>query len=134
MSEKDYLVVIIMLERIFENNYHLHKDKLLGRSGKRGASKDVLYKSLLEHPVDDCQVFGLFALYMFVCVCVCVCTCIILYIYRHRYNKSHQFYQWPLLAFAVLTTGKDEKDEVFMTAITTSFQRHQEKIYRTPNL
>lgn len=64
MSAKDYVVVIIMLERIFKNNYHLHKDKLLRRSGKRGAPKDVLYKSLLEHPVDDCQVFGLFALYI----------------------------------------------------------------------
>lgn len=129
MSAKDYLVVIIiMLERIFENNYHLHKDKLLGRSGKRGAPKYVLYKSLLEHPVDDCQVFGLFALY------ICVVCLYVYYIYIYRHNKSHQFYQWPLLAFAVLTTGKDEKDEVFMTAITTSFQRHQEKIYRTPNL
>lgn len=62
----------------------------------------------------------------------------VLYIYiiyiGHKYNKSHQFYQWPLLAFAVLTTGKDEKDEVFMTAITTSFQRQQWKIYLLPNL
>jgi len=33
MSAEDYVVVIIILERIFENNYHLHKDKLLGRSG-----------------------------------------------------------------------------------------------------
>lgn len=130
MSAKDYVVAIIMLERIFENNYHLHKDKLLGRSGKRGAPKDVLYKSLLEHPVDDCQVFSLFALYI-----ICVCLHVYIYIlYKHRYNKSHQFYQWPLLAFAVLTTGKDEKDEVFMTAITTFFQRHKEKIYRIPNL
>lgn len=68
MSAEDYVVVIMMLERIFENNYHLHKDKLLGRLGKRGAPKDVLYKSLLEHPVDDCQVFGLFALYIYVCL------------------------------------------------------------------
>jgi len=117
-----------MLECIFEDNYHLHKDKLLGRLGKRSAPKDVLYKSLLEHPVDDCQVFGLFELYIYVCLHVYYI------LYRYKYNKSHQFYQWPLLAFVVLTTGKDEKDEVFMTAITTSFQRQQEKIYRKPNL
>jgi len=106
ISVEDYVFVII-LERIFENNYHLHKDKLLGRSGgQKRRPKRCAYKSLLEHPVDDCQVFGLFALYIYMCVCV---FARVLYIFMYRYNKSHQFYQWPLLAFAVLTTGKDER-------------------------
>jgi hypothetical protein len=58
---------LILLERIFENNYHLHKDKRLEMLGKRRPKR--LYKSLLEHPVDVCQAL-VYSHCMYVCMYV----------------------------------------------------------------